>query len=265
VAPSFRSRSKRDRSTSPETVEGAVEGHGAEEVEVEEEEAGGGDWIAYELHEWAAEPRRMLAQLLTADAVPHSWQGTTLLVHEAQEEVVDELVEEVEEATEQRIESGEPVVGFEMGEWSGDLQAELLERLGGAGVPHEIDDEGDLVVREADEEQVELVIEDLIARAGDEGLEELDGLEVNSLLTDLFVACDRLRRDVRDADGVLAAVEHGRRLTEIRTPYGFAAVTWRGLRDRSAELVDMLEGGDVDDEELRSHAHELRDVLQRLV
>jgi hypothetical protein len=64
---------------------------------------------------------------------------------------------------------------------------------------------------------------------------------------------------------VLAGVEHGRRLTEIRTPFGFAGASWRDLRDRSAELVDMLEGGDVDDEELRSHAHELRDVLQRLI
>jgi hypothetical protein len=183
VAPSFRFRSERDPSTGSERAdEPADEANGADEVgeagtdpEAEPGVLGasdddGGEWIAYELHEWAAEPRRMLAQLLIADAVPHSWQGTTLLVHEDQEDVVDALVDEVEKATDQRIEPGESVVGFEMDGWSADLQGELLERLGGAGVPHEIDEDGDLVVREADEEQVELVIEDLIARADDEGL-----------------------------------------------------------------------------------------------
>ena len=233
--------------------------------EIDEGSGNHGEWVAYELHEWALESRLMLAQLLTAEKVPHAWQGTTLMVHEDVEEAVDALVEEVEAATDQRIEPGEEVVGFEMDGWSAELQADLITRIGAAGVPHEIDEDGDLVVREADEEQVELVIEDLIARADDEGLEELDGLDVNALLSSLFVACDRLRRDARDADGVLGAVSHGRRLTEIRTPFGFAASSWRGLRDQSWELVEMLEGSGVDDDEIRTHAHELRDVLHRLI
>ena len=264
MAPSFRSPFRRSSepatgSPGPDAETAPPDGAG------DSVDAGEPAWIAYELHEWALESRRMLAQLLVADDVPHSWQGTTLLVHEDLEAAVDALVDEVEEATDQRIEPGDPVVGFEMDGWSADMQAQLVSRLGSAGVPHEIDEDGDLVVRETDEEQVELVIEDLIARADDEGRDELDGLEVNALLSDLFVACDRLRRDVRDADGVIEAVRHGRRVTEVRTPYGFAAANWRGLRDRAAELVEMLETGEVDDEELRSHAHELRDVLQRLI
>ena len=258
MAPSFRSPFRRSSGPDPDAPAADSDADGAED-------GGEPEWIAYELHEWALESRRMLAQLLVADDVPHSWQGTSLLVHEDLETAVDALIDEVEEATDQRIEPGDPVVGFEMEGWSAAMQAQLVSRLGGAGVPHEIDEDGDLIVREADEEQVELVIEDLIARADDEGLDELDGLDVNALLSDLFVACDRLRRDVRDADGVLEAVRHGRRVTEVRTPYGFAAASWRGLRDRAAELVDMLESGDVDDEELRSHAHDLRDVLQRLI
>ncbi|NDH85097.1 MAG: hypothetical protein EBY65_09600, partial [Acidimicrobiia bacterium] len=50
------------------------------------------EWLAYELHEWASETRAMLAQLLIADQVPHSWQGTTLLAHESVEETVDALM-----------------------------------------------------------------------------------------------------------------------------------------------------------------------------
>ncbi len=265
VTPSFSSpfRRRSDDDVGPEPQSGSPEATTPADQVVDDD--ADGEWVAYELHEWALEARRMLAQLLVADEVPHTWQGTTLMVHEDQEAAVDALVDEVEQATEQRIEPGEAVVGFEMDGWSAELQAELVARLGSAGVAHEIDEDGDLVVREIDEEQVELVIEDLIARADDEGLEELDGLDVNALMSDLFVACDRLRRDVRDADGVLGAVRHGRRLTEISTPFGFAAASWRGLRDRAGELVDMLEGGEADDEEVRSHAHELRDVLQRLV
>ena len=52
------------------------------------------EWLAYELHEWASETRAMLAQLLIADQVPHSWQGTTLLAHESVEETVDALIED---------------------------------------------------------------------------------------------------------------------------------------------------------------------------
>jgi len=183
-------------------------------------------------------------------------------VHEA---AVDALVEEVELATDKRIEPGEPVVGFEMEGWSSELLAQLLARLGGAGVPHEIDEDGDLIIREDDEEHVEMIIEDLIARSDDAGRDELDGLDVNSLLSDLFVACDRLRRDVRDADGVVGAVRHGRRLTEVRTPFGFGGPAWRELRDRAGELVEMLEGGEADDDEIRAHARSLRDALQLLI
>jgi hypothetical protein len=264
VAPSFRSPFRRDTPPDPDPdldpdPEPAEAGARGDEV------TSGDEWIEYELHEWALEPRRMLAQLLSTDTVPHSWQGTTLLVHEVHEAAVDALIEEVELATNQRIEPGEPVVAFEMEGWSSELLAQLLARLGGAGVPHEIDEDGDLIVREDDEEQVEMVIEDLIARSDDAGRDELDGLDVNSLLSDLFVACDRLRRDVSDAAGVVGAVRHGRRLTQVRTPFGFAGQSWRALRDRADELVEMLEGGEADDDEIRAHARELRDALQLLI
>ena len=49
-------------------------------------------------------------------------------------------------------------------------------------------------------------------------MEELDGLEVNDLLSNMFTATDRLRRDVHDGPAVLAAVEHGRRIAGVATP-----------------------------------------------
>lgn len=224
-----------------------------------------GEWLAIELHEWASETRSMLAQLLLADGVVHSWQGTTLLAHESLEEQVDALIEEVEKAETRALDPQRPQLAFEMTGWPEGLQAQLSERLGSAGVPHEFDSDGDLACHEDDEEHVELLIEDLLARAGDKELEELEGLEANDLLSAMFEATDRLRRDVRDAKGVLGAVTHGQRLAASATPFGFSATTWSALRETADQLVELIDSDHASDKEIRDLANGLRDTLQRLI
>ena len=224
-----------------------------------------GEWLAIELHEWASETRSMLAQLLLADGVVHSWQGTTLLAHESVEDAVDALIEEVTKAEARELDPDRPQLAFEMTGWSGRLQAQLSERLGSAGVPHEFDSEGDLVCHEDDEEHVELLIEDIVAREGDSGLTELDGLEANNLLSAMFEATDRLRRDVHDSKGVLGVVTHGQRLATTATPFGFSATGWNSLREAADELVGLIESDDASDLEISELAIRLRDTLQRLV
>ena len=258
TAVAFRNRFRNRDSDAPEAD--AAE---AESTELTDDE--GGEWLAYELHEWAAESRSMLAQLLLADGVTHSWQGTTLLAHQDVEEQVDALIDEVEQADSRELDPDEPQVAFEMEGWSGELQAALAERLGAVGVPHEFDTDGDLVCHEADEEQVELIIEELLARAGDEGLEALDGLDANDLLSALFEATDRLRRDVHDSKGVLGVLQHGRRLQESATPFGFAATNWASLRDAAADLCDLIEDEESVDDDIADLAVRLRDTLQRII
>lgn len=267
-----------------------------------EDEAG--EWLAYELHEWSLESRVMLQQLLVVDKVVHSWQGTTLMVHESLEETVDTLVDEVEEtekakeATTRPIGPEDSLTAFELAEWPEALRAELLELLVQASVPHVLDTEGDaagdgstegesdegapdegevpeggvagdevcdLLVREADEERVELLIDDLLAREEEAQFEELDGLEVNDLLSTLFVACDRLRRDPGDIDGMRSLVMNARRIAGVRTPFGFSASNWRNLRNAVGELLDLAEGEETDREELRELAHRMSDTLRTLV
>ena len=247
-----------------------------------------GEWLAYELHEWSLESRVMLQQLLTVDKVVHSWQGTTLMIHESLEEQVDTLVDEVEEterakeATSRPIGPEDSLTAFELAEWSEALRSELLERLVQARVPHILDTEGDaaegdadeetepgevcdLLVREADEDRVELVIDDLLAREEEAQFEELEGLEVNELLSALFVACDRLRRDAGDLDGMQGVVTNARRIAGVRTPFGFSAVNWRTLRNTVGELLDLVESEDTDRDELRELAHRMSDTLRTLV
>ena len=267
------------------------------------DEDAGGEWLAYELHEWSLESRVMLQQLITVDKVVHSWQGTTLMVHESLEETVDSLVDEVEEterakeATARPIGPEDALTAFELAEWPQALRAELVERLVQARVPHILDTEGDaaeagategdaaasdadgrdsdqdtepgevcdLLVREVDEERVELLIDDLLAREEEAQFEELDGLEVNGLLSDLFVACDRLRRDPGDLDGVRGVMTHGRRIAGVRTPFGFSAPGWRNLRNSVSELLDLVESEDADRDDLRDLAHRMSDTLRTLV
>ena len=275
---------------------------------------GAGEWLAYEFHEWSLESRVMLQQLLTVDQVVHSWQGTTLMVHESLEATVDSLVDEVEETEKAKeaiarpIGPDEPLTAFELAEWPETLRAELMERLVQARVPHILDTEGDtdddaphdasqvdadaaeadaadadaadadasdpgaerdgvcdLLVREADEERVEVVIDDLLAREEEADFEEMDGLEVNSLLSDLFMSCDRLRRDPRDFDGIRGAMAHSQRIARVRTPFGFSAPSWRNLRNAAAELLAMLEGEDTDEEDTRELAHRMSDTLRTLI
>ena len=99
-----------------------------------------------------------------------------------------------------------------------------------------------MLVRAADEERVELVIDDLLAREEEASFEELEGLEVNDLLSSLFVACDRLRRDPGDPEGTRGVTTHARRLAGVRTPFGFSAPDWRNLRNAAVELLDLVEG-----------------------
>ena len=263
-----------------------------------------GEWLAYELHEWSLESRVMLQQLLVVDKVVHSWQGTTLMVHESLEETVDSLVDEVEEterakeATTRPIGPDDSLTAFELAEWPEALRAELVELLVQARVPHVLDTEGDpaegevsqgdiaeggttegdtaedgttedevcdLLVRDADEERVELLIDDLLAREEEAQFEELDGLEVNDLLSSLFVACDRLRRDPGDLDGMRGVVTGARRIAGVRTPFGFSAPNWRSLRNAVGELLDLVEGEETDSEDLRELAHRMSDTLRSLV
>jgi hypothetical protein len=264
----------------------------------------GGEWLAYEFHEWSLESRVMLEQLLTVDQVVHSWQGTTLMIHESLEATVDSLVEEVEETEEAKeaiarpIGSDEPLTAFELADWPEALRAELMERLVQARVPYVIDTEGDsggpeagdpdtgdtgtdgvaapetdgepgdvcdLLVREVDEERVEVVIDDLLAREEEADFEEMDGLEVNSLLSDLFMACDRLRRDPCDFDGLRGVMAYAPRVTRVRTPFGFSAPSWRNVRNAAGGLLVMVEDEDSDEDDLRELAHRMSDTLRMLI
>jgi len=207
----------------------------------------------------------MASQLLVADGVVHSWQGTTLMVHESAEEVVDGLIEEVQVAGRRSLDIDEPKTAFEMDGWDDDLREVLIERLVGTGVPHEFDGDGDLVIHEIDEEQVDMIIDEVLARREEHDLEKLEGLEANDLLSALFLATDRLRRDPGDSNGVLGVIEHGERLVRSAAPFGFEPSGWSQLRDSTASLIDLIQQEEPPVDEITGQAEMLRETLRALV
>ncbi|MDH3706849.1 MAG: hypothetical protein OES57_12335 [Acidimicrobiia bacterium] len=230
----------------------------------------GVEQLAYELHEWSFESRRMVDQLLTARGLVHSWQGASLLVLELDEEPVDALIEEVERATLPTLDPALDHVVYEMGEWTADNQSRLVEALGLAGVPNQFDAHGDLVVHAEDEDEVDRLVDEVtaaIAAGEPEDVIELDGLGTNELLSRVFVSVDKLRRNPHEAEAVVAFDEDAAVLARIRTPFGLDSRDWAqivGLVDGLAELYQR-DLGDFDEDHARALAAAVRNELVRLI
>jgi hypothetical protein len=229
--------------------------------------------LAYEFHDWSFESRRMLDQLLTGLNVLHAWQGASMIVRAADEEVVDELVDQVEVATLPTLDADLEHTVYEMEGWTDEQQTLLSNRLGMRGIPHEFDANGDLVVHAEDETQIDELLDEieelsasgsLDADGADAGI-DLAGLDVNDLLSKVFAASDRLRRNARDANGVLAFLDNAPVVEQIGTPFGFERPDWQTVVSETAALRELLEDDESEDGDICEHAQRLRDLLFRLI
>jgi len=178
--------------------------------------------VAYELHEWTFESRRMVDQLLTGSSMSHGWQGATLIVREIDEDRVDALIEEVEEAEGPRLDPDVEKIGYTMDEWSADAQSMLADSLGLSGISHEFDSNGELIVAADDEEQVDELIERVTERlAIEETLGDastvLEGIELNDLLGEVRSLAGKIVKNAGDAKSVLRMAKRAELLADIRT------------------------------------------------
>ena len=219
--------------------------------------------LAYELHEWAGEARRILDQLLTDDGIAHAWQGATLVVRAADEAPVDELLVVAESTGGPALDPDAEKLAYELTDWADDEQTAFSDLLARLGIAHEFDEVGDLVVLASDEDAVETAIDAF--ESGSDDRPELDGLDGNRMMTQVFVACDRLRKDPRDDAGVSKLIELAPLLAGHRPPFGIDPKLWDALGERSADLVDLLAAGDTPENELTAAATTLTEALRRLI
>lgn len=241
-----------------------------ESVGTEDEEQ-----LAYEFHDWSFESRRMLDQLLTARAVAHAWQGATMIVRAADESTIDELVEEVEHAALPTLDPELEHVVYEMAGWTAEQQTVLSTRLGAQGVPHEFDQNGDLVLHAEDEAAIEALLDEIergalsldsgAADDDDDDRSDLADVDANEVLSTMFDACDRLRKNARDANGVLKFLDTAPTVRRMGVPFGFERPAWTSIVDQTVALETMLDTDDSDDADIERSAQQLRDVLFGLI
>ncbi|MGZ4711272.1 MAG: hypothetical protein ACXWBN_21220, partial [Acidimicrobiales bacterium] len=226
--------------------------------------------VEYHLHEWSAEFRAMLEQLTSGAGVAHVWEGATMVVAAADEDRVDELVEQVEMTEEVALDPLAEKTVYEVSDWTMDQLSVLLTALGDAGIPHEFDIEGDLAVLADDEDRVEALLDTLdfatpeSATDAGEGDPD-DGIETAEILSDLFVACDRLQNDATDHAGVLGGVDAVNRLEVRPLPFGFGPALWQDIIAKAVALRSDIEDDAVDDLDLMDHARDLRTLLRQYV
>ncbi len=229
----------------------------------------GDDQLAYEFHEWTGQGRSILNGMLTRSGIEHAWQGATLIIKEADEDAVDEAVAEAEIVAMPTLDLSEPTMIYELGDLDDDQHARLLRRLGDQGLSHAFDKNGDLFVYEKDEERVDELFSGLEEADVDErefgpGLSDVDPL---SVMSDLFVAAGRLRKNPNDSKGIVALVETASLVGQMTLPYGLGAEIWGSVVDQSADLSDALSGEEtaLPDADVEEMATQLHDFMRRLV
>lgn len=229
--------------------------------------------IAYEFDELEAHARLVIDELFWTNGVAHAWDGTSLIVRPEDEEEADRLIDEADRDA--FLDSDAEQVSYELGDWDDARRGQLTEMLLAASIEHAWDEHGELVVLEDDEERVDAIIDaiefpdavkvdDADEEAAEEALAE-EGLDPQDVLSELFVAADRLMHDPLDHEGVLSLVDAARLASTLPLPYGFAPPVWNDLVGQAQGLRAALEKDDVDDEDIIEQATKLRATLRNYV
>jgi hypothetical protein len=199
--------------------------------------------VAYDLAEWDDEQQTELIQGLDARGIPYDFDvDGSLVVLEADDEAVDAVLDEIT---------------------GGDDEADDAEVEAGTDTPAvEADDE---VVADADAEGDDA--EETGDDAEDDELVGADGeeLDAQQVMSDLFVAADRLRKKANDHEGVLTLVERAGVAQRMRLPFGFNRHDWDQIVEQAADLRDLIEDDDSSDADITARAAVLRGTLHPYV
>jgi hypothetical protein len=117
------------------------------------------DQIAYELDEWANESKVALKGMLDQAGVHHVWEAGTLVINAGDEQRVDALVEEIEVTQQPTLDPDADQVVYEIEGFDDAARTELERSLLADEVPHGWDEEGNLVVLEADEDAAAAILD----------------------------------------------------------------------------------------------------------
>lgn len=153
---------------------------------------------------------------------------------------------------------------YELVDWSPEMRNQLSLVLEREGVAHEWEGH-DLVVAAAVEEQVDSFIDQV--EQGDElpaEAEDVDDEAEYNLLSDLFVAADRLGNDPSDLALCGDLVDAAGPARSMATPFGVDDVAWNRVLAQTAAVVDAIEA-EAEDSVVGERARSLSDLLRGYV
>ena len=238
-----------------------------------------GDWnpldpdairVVYDLRAWNFDQQAELASTLAERGVAHTWDGTDLVVPQDAEADVDAIIADLEsalgvvypdadESDEETDDQGHWEAGvtiddgptlspvavlteYELDEWSAGQRESLEARLRHDRIAFRWE-AATLVVHSDEEEIVEAAMDDVEAGRGSVAGPGDDG----SLLEEMFLAVQRLTRNILDADALDALADLEASIDPIRPPFGVDPVLWHAAVGHFDTLVDALtaeEGAD---------------------
>lgn len=204
--------------------------------------------VHYDLAGWSFDQRAELAETLAENGIPHTWDGSELVVPEALEGPVDQMFEKLEAEIGPFpviLGDDDPATEFGLDEWKRSDLLSLQQSLVEGEIPHRWADTTLFVATDA-----EHVVDDLLdaIEAGevaslDETTEAPDGA-----LHDLHSAADRLRRDpthTTSREQLLALVPQ---LSPSAPPFGVSGGSWTAMVGAATALTQTFEAGRPTDE-----------------
>lgn len=224
--------------------------------------------VHYDLSSWSFDQQGELAAALADAEIPHAWEDDELVVPEEFEPQADEVIGEVEDrlgiqpVAPRALADDEPTTEYDLSEWDADRVRAAGRALTASGIAHRMDG-AVLLVATDDEDVVEEILDDVEAGeyADVDAPEGVSADGADRVLTDLFLAAERLRSDPLDADGLDNLQRGTAEADPDAPPFGVTPKLWAQACELAERVVDALVEGDEPDEEAAMEAaaklHEL--------
>jgi hypothetical protein len=231
--------------------------------------------VHYELGAWTFEQQAELAAELADASIPHTWDGSELVVPEHAEAATDSVIASVEQwlgiVDDQPREGFEPVAvaagvpttEYELDDWSAAEREAVSNLLADGQVPFRWEGTS-LVVPTDDEVAVDAVLDAIESGQHVGAVDVIDDDETSTeILTTFFLAGDRLKRNPLDAAGLEELLRALELATPDVPPFGIERALWNRCCTLADELADALVGEDEPDHDEASRvAGELHELLR---
>lgn len=221
--------------------------------------------VEFELSDWGSRERKMLDEDLSALRVRKAWEAGTLVVAAVDADVVDDLIDEIEERTALDLAPDATPVIYDVNDWPAGLEDRFLEALIQQRIAH-MRGYREITVAMDDEERVDALVDTVTEAWEDEQADdEVGGPDAQEVLSELFVAADRLLHDPSDRAATVRFGDAAEVGSAMEVPFGFVEADWTAITALVDALAELLGEAESSDDDITSAATDLRSHLRPLV